>query len=157
MLHARHGMTLVELLAAVTLLAILASAVLPFTRMTVQRTKELELKRDLRTIRTAIDEYKKNYDKAVEQKKIIASSNLSGYPKTLELLVEGDDFGGLYQVKQKFLRRIPRDPMNRDNDTWGLRAYSDEPGSRVWGKDDVYDIYSLSEGVALDGSRYKDW
>lgn len=156
-LRSRHGMTLVELLIAVTLLSILAAAVLPFTRMTVQRTKELELKRNLRTIRTALDEYKKSYDKAVEQKKIIASSNVSGFPKTLELLVEGDDFGGLHQIKQKFLRKIPRDPMNLENGAWGLRSYKDEPDSKIWGKEDVYDVYSLSEGVALDGSRYKDW
>ena len=145
------------MLITISLLAILVSAIIPFSRTTAQRTREVELKRNLRILRTAIDDYKKAYDKAVEQKKIIASSNQSGYPKTLELLVEGDDFGGLYSFKQKFLRRIPPDPMNRENGKWGLRSYKDEPDSRIWGKEDVYDVYSLNEGVALDGSRYKDW
>jgi len=152
---------MVELLVAVTLLALLASAVLPFTRMTAQRTREVELRRNLRIMRTALDDYKKAYDKAVEQKKIVAVQNLSGYPKTLELLVEGDDFGGLYGVKRKFLRRIPPDPMNPapagQPPQWGLRSYSDQPDSTNWGREDVFDVYSLSEGVAIDGSSYKDW
>lgn len=155
------GLSLVELLVAVTLLALLASAVLPFTRMTAQRTREVELRRNLRTIRTAIDDYKKAYDKAVEQKKIVATANASGYPKTLELLVEGEDFGGLYGTKRKFLRRIPYDPMNPpqpgQQPQWGLRSYVDQPDSTVWGREDVFDVYSLSEGVAIDGSNYKDW
>lgn len=157
MIRSRQGVTLVELLFAVTLLAILASAIVPFTRMTAQRTREVELRRNLRVIRTAIDEYKKAYDKAVEQKKIVAVINVSGYPKTLELLVEGDDFGGLYGTKRKFLRRIPPDPMNPPSGTWGMRSYTDDQESTMWGKEDLYDVYSLSEGVALDGSRYKDW
>ncbi len=156
-----RGFTLVELLVAVALLALLASAVLPFTRMTAQRTREIELRRNLRTIRTAIDDYKKHYDKAIELKKLMAVENLSGYPRTLELLVEGDDFGGLYGSKRKFLRRIPADPMNPpapgQPPQWGLRSYSDQPDSTNWGREDVFDIYSLSEGVAIDGSRYKDW
>ncbi len=156
-----RGLTLVELLVAITLLALLASAVLPFSRMTAQRTREIELRRNLRTIRTAIDDYKKTYDKAIEQKKIMAVENLSGYPKTLELLVEGDDFGGLYGAKRKFLRRIPPDPMNPPGPgqppQWGLRSYSDQPDSTNWGREDVFDVYSLSEGVAIDGSNYKDW
>lgn len=150
-----------ELLVAVTLLALLASAVLPFTRMTAQRTREVELKRNLRTIRTAIDDYKKAHDKAIEQKKIVAVQNISGYPKSLELLVEGEDFGGLYGAKRKFLRRIPADPMNPPGPgqppQWGLRSYADQPDSTSWGREDVFDVYSLSEGVAIDGSSYKDW
>lgn len=155
------GLTLVELLVAVTLLALLASAVLPLAQMTAKRTREIELRRNLRTIRTAIDDYKKAYDKAIEQKKIVAIKNLSGYPKTLELLVTGDDFGGLYGTKHKFLRRIPADPMNPPSPgqppQWGLRSYSDQPDSTNWDREDVFDLYSLSEGVAIDGSRYKDW
>lgn len=155
------GVTLVELIIAVTLLALLASAILPFGRMTAKRTKEIELRRNLRTIRLAIDDYKKAYDKAVEQKKIVVVQNASGYPKTLELLVEGDDFGGLYGTKRKFLRRIPRDPMNPapagQPPLWGMRSYTDKPDSDVWGKEDVFDVYSLSDEVAIDGSSYKDW
>jgi general secretion pathway protein G len=154
------GVTLVELIIAVTLLALLASAVLPFTRMTAKRTKEIELRRNLRTIRIAIDDYKKAYDKAVEQKKILASLNVSGYPKTLEILVEGEDFGGLYGAKRKFLRRIPSDPMHpvqKGEPQWGMRSYADRPDSNSWSGEDVFDVYSLSEGVAIDGSSYKDW
>jgi len=157
MIRSRQGVTLVELLFAVTLLAILASAIVPFTRMTAQRTREVELRRNLRLIRTAIDDYKRAYDKAVEQKKIVAVINVSGYPKTLELLVEGDDFGGLYGTKRRFLRRIPPDPVNPPSGIWGMRSYIDDQKSTIWGKEDLYDVYSLSEGVALDGSRYKDW
>lgn len=157
----RRGLTLVELIVAVTLLALLASAVLPMTRMTAQRTREIELRRNLRQIRTAIDDYKKAYDKAVELKKIPVVQNVSGYPKTLEVLLEGDEFGGLYSAKRKFLRRIPTDPMNPpkpgQKPEWGLRSYADKPDSAIWGGEDVYDVYSLSEGVAIDGSSYKDW
>jgi len=157
MLFNRCGVTLVELLVAVALLAVLTSAILPFNRMTAQRTRELELRRNLRTIRTALDDYKHAYDKAIEQKKIVAVANATGYPKTLEVLVEGDDFGGLYAVKRKFLRRIPPDPMNPPTGQWGLRSYVDAPDTDIWGKEDVYDIYSQSGGVALDGSKYKEW
>lgn len=157
MFRSVRGITLVELLVTVTLLAILASAVLPFSRMTAQRTRELELRRNLRTIRTALDNYKKEYDKAVEQKKITPASNQSGYPKTLELLVEGDDFGGLHSIKRKFLRRIPPDSMNPPSGEWGLRSYVDDQDSTNWGREDVYDIYSKGQGTALDGSHYGDW
>lgn len=150
-----------ELIVAVTLLALLASAVLPMSRMTAQRTREIELRRNLRQLRTAIDEYKKAYDKAIELKKIPVVQNVSGYPKTLELLVEGEDFGGMYGTKRKFLRRLPTDPMNPpkpgQQPAWGLRSYTDEPDSTAWSGEDVYDVYSLSEGVAIDGSSYKDW
>lgn len=160
-LFSRAGLTLIELVMATAILAILASAAVPLTQMSARRTREVELRRNLREIRTAIDEYKKIYDKAVEQKKIMAVTNRSGYPKTLELLVEGDNFGGLYQMKRKFLRRIPTDPLNRPADgeapVWGLRSYFDKPGSAIWGKQDIFDVYSQSEGVAIDGSSYKDW
>jgi general secretion pathway protein G len=155
------GVTLIELIFAVTLLALLASAILPFARMTAKRTKEIELRRNLRTIRLAIDDYKKAYDKAVEQKKIVVTLQASGYPKTLELLVEGEDFGGLYGTKRKFLRRIPPDPMNPSQPgqppQWGMRSYIDKPDATSWGKEDVFDVYSLSDEVAIDGSNYKDW
>lgn len=155
------GLTLVELIISITLLALLASAVLPLSRMTTQRSKEVELRRNLRELRTAIDDYKKAYDKAIELKKILTVQNASGFPKTLEVLVEGEDFGGMYGAKKKFLRRIPVDPMNPSQPgsppQWGLRSYSDAPDSDHWSGEDVYDVYSLSEGVAIDGSRYKDW
>lgn len=155
------GLTLVELVATVAILGVLASAVLPLVRMTSQRTREIELRRTLRVVRTALDDYKKAYDKAVTEKKIVPLVNKSGYPDTLQVLVNGQDFGGLYPYKRKFLRRVPVDPMNPvrpgEEPRWGLRSYADRPDSDVWGGEDVYDVYSLSERIAIDGSRYKDW
>lgn len=155
------GVTLLELMVTVAILAILFAGIVPITRMTAKRTKEIELRRDLRTIRTAIDDFKKSYDKAVNDKKIVGSANKSGYPETLDQLVDGYDFGGLYAYKKKFLRRIPADPINPpepgEKPKWGLRSYSDQPDSDMWGGEDVYDVYSLSEGTAIDGTRYRDW
>jgi general secretion pathway protein G len=129
--------------------------------MTMKRNREMELRRELRLMRTAIDNYKKNYDQAVLEKKLIAGTDDSGYPKTLEDLVEGYDFGGLVDYKKKFLRRIPSDPFNRatpgEEPKWGLRSFKDEPDSSTWGGEDVFDVYSLSEETAIDGTKYKDW
>jgi general secretion pathway protein G len=151
------GLTLVELIITLTIMSILATAVLPMAQVTVQRTKELELRRDLRTIRTAIDDYKKDYDKAVREKKIIPALNETGYPKELDDLVEGSDWGGLYPFKRRYLRRIPKDPFDEYDLGWGLRSYKDEPDARSWGGGDIYDVYSQSDRVALDGTPYRSW
>lgn len=151
------GVTLIELVIAMAILAILASVVLPLSEVTVTRTKELELRRSLREIRTAIDEYKIDYDKAVAEKKIFATVGESGYPEELERLLEGNDWGGLYPFKKKYLRRLPKDPFDRDDYGWGLRSYFDDAESTIWGGEDVYDIYSQSDGVALDGTYYREW
>jgi len=157
----RRGVSLIELIVTMTILAILASVIMPLTEMTARRSRELELRRNLRVIRTAIDDFKKSYDKAVDDKKIIPSLNKSGYPESLQQLVDGHDFGGLYPVKKKFLRRIPVDPLNPvrsgEEPKWGLRSYADKPDSNMWGGEDVYDVYSLNEGTAIDGSKYKEW
>lgn len=139
------------------ILAILATAIVPFAEVTVQRTKELELRRNLRIIRTALDGYKKDYDKAVSEKKISASLNATGYPEELQVLLEGDDWGGLYDEKKKYLRRIPRDPFDANDDGWGLRAYADDYDSTVWGGQDIYDVYSQSDRLGLDGTLYSSW
>lgn len=153
----QRGLTLLELLIAMVILAVLAAAVLPMAEVTVKRTKELELHRSLRTIRTAIDEYKADFDKAVAEKKIIPELGETGYPEELENLVRGDDWGELYPYKRKYLRRIPKDPFDRNDDGWGLRSYADDPESTVWGGEDIFDVYSQSDGIALDGTPYDTW
>jgi general secretion pathway protein G len=153
----RKGLTLVELLITVTILAVLAAAVLPMAEVTAKRTKELELRRSLRMLRTAIDAYKEDFDRAVKEKKIISALNETGYPEELENLVEGSDWGGLYPYKRRYLRRIPRDPFDEYDAGWGLRSYADDPDSTGWGGQDIYDVYSQSEGTALDGTLYRSW
>lgn len=156
----KRGLSLIELVVTMVILTMLASLIVPSSQMAAKRTKEIELKRSLREIRTAIDEYKKNYDKAVSDQKTVQTLNATGYPKTLELLVEGDDFGGLVKEKKRFLRRIPKDPFYKAQEgepAWGMRSHADEPDSSTWGGEDVFDVYSLSDGVAIDDTKYKDW
>lgn len=158
-----RGVTLVELVVTLVILSILATLILPSAQMAAKRTKELELRRNLRIIRTAIDEYYRNYERAVFEKKMFQTLNKSGYPETLQVLVDGYDFGGLVSYKKKFLRRIPSDPFvktksdAKDEEKWGLRSYVDKPDSTTWGGEDVYDVYSLSDETAIDGTKYKDW
>lgn len=157
----QSGVTLVELVVTVSILALLGSVVLPLAAMTGKRVREMELQRNLRMIRTAIDDYKDAYDAAVAAHSIAATVNRSGYPRNLEVLVQGDDFGGAFAYKRRFLRRIPQDPMNpgegAEGPRWGLRSYADSPDSRVWGREDVFDLYSESTERAIDGSLYRDW
>ncbi|MGE5199906.1 MAG: type II secretion system protein [Rhodospirillaceae bacterium] len=151
-----RGFTLVELLVVTTVILVLAGAVLPLARVTIQREREIELHRALREIRTAIDKYKD----AVDQGQIGGTDNQlgsEGYPPDLETLVEGVTAAGdASGRKLKFLRRIPVDPMTRSTD-WGLRSYQDAPDARSWGGKNVFDVYSRSEGTALDGTKYRDW
>lgn len=153
----QKGLTLIELIITLIILSVLAAVVLPMAEVTVKRTKELELQRSLRQIRTAIDEYKKDFDKAVAEKKIIPSINETGYPKELEDLVKGSDWGRMYPYKRKYLRRIPKGPFDEYDQGWGLRSYADDPDTTVWSGTDVYDVYSQSEGIALDGTLYNTW
>lgn len=150
------GYTFIELLVVAALLSVLASAVLPLARVTIQRQRELELRRTLRELRTAIDHFKDAADGG-----LIAPTELKlgneGYPPDLDVLVEGIPASGdATGRKLKFLRRIPRDPLTGEGE-WGKRSYQDKPDSRSWGGQNVFDVYSLSEGTALDGSKYKDW
>lgn len=153
----RRGLTLLELLITLAILSVLAAAVLPLAEVTVRRTKEIELRRALREIRTAIDAYKIDHDRAVEEKKIIPSLNETGYPEELEDLVKGNDWGGLYPFERRYLRRIPKDPFDEYEEGWGMRAYADDPDSTVYGGGDVYDVYSQSEKTGLDGTAYNTW
>jgi general secretion pathway protein G len=156
-----RGISLIELIVTLIILSILAGLILPSAQMTMKRARELELRRDLRVIRTAIDDYKKNYDQAITEKKILTVMDKSGYPETLQVLVDGYDFGGLANYKKKFLRRIPVDPFNPtkpgEEPKWELRSYKDEPDTSSWGGEDVYDVHSQSGETAIDGTKYKDW
>lgn len=152
-----RGLTLLELIIALVIMSILASAIVPLAQVTVKRTKEIELRRALRTIRTAIDDYKADFDKAVAEKKYTKEIDETGYPKELEALVEGNDWGGLYSYKRKYLRRIPKDPFDRNDEGWGMRSLADEPDSTIWGGEDVFDVYSQSTEKALDGTTYNEW
>jgi general secretion pathway protein G len=155
------GLSIIELIVTVAILSILAALVMPLTQMTAKRIKEVELRRNLRIIRTALDDYKKTYDQAVDEKKILASVDKSGYPETLQVLVDGYDFGGLVNYKKKFLRNIPADPFNPpkagEEPKWRLRSYKDDPESTLWGGEDVYDVHSLSTETAIDGTKYEEW
>ena len=154
--RSERGFTFVELLVVSTILLILASAVMPLARVSIQRQRESELRRILREVRTAIDKHKDAADAG-----LIASFDIKagteGYPASLETLVEGvakaNDASG---IKLKFLRRIPIDPITHSNE-WGMRAYGDKPDSTAWGGGNVFDIYSKATGKALDGTKYRDW
>jgi general secretion pathway protein G len=150
------GYTFVEVLVVAVVLLILASAAMPLARVTIQRQREVELRRTLRELRTAIDRYKDAADQG-----IIAATDLrpgnENYPSTLEVLVEGvTKAGDATGVKLKFLRRIPVDPMTGEAE-WGLRSYQDKPDSTSWGGQNVYDVHTKSEGTALDGTKYREW
>src|SRR3990172_2844639 len=145
------GITLIELIVVIAIVGILASAAMPFSRMGVQRTKELELRGNLRLLRTAIDEFKKDCDnKKLSTVEGYCKSDQNNYPETLEQLTEPLKLAGVVSATRKYLRRKPRDPMapldspDKSNN-WGLRSYSDEPDSHDWGGGNVYDVYSMSE------------
>jgi general secretion pathway protein G len=146
------GFTMVELAVVAAMIAILAAMAVPVARYSLRRQKELELRHELRTMRDAIDAYKKVADAGLIQIQL----GSEGYPPDLETLVKGVELVGKIDKKQKFLRRIPIDPMT-GKDEWGMRSYQDEHDSFGWGGQNVYDVYTLSEGRALDGSYYKDW
>ncbi len=157
------GITLIELLVVIVIVGILASAAMPFSRMTVQRTREIELRENLRILRTAIDEFKKDCDaKLLSSLEGYCKSEEYNYPESLEQLLEPLKLAGGADKTKKYLRRIPKDPMTAVEspdkpNNWGLRSYGDEPDSDSWGGGNVYDIYSKSKAVALDGTNYHTW
>jgi general secretion pathway protein G len=155
-LRVERGFTFIELLVVTTILIILASAIMPLARVTLQREREVELHRALREIRLAIDKYKDAVDTGqIGSTDIRAGSE--GYPPDLDTLVEGvskaNDASG---IKLKFLRRVPMDPITHSTE-WGMRSYQDKPDSSSWGGQNVYDVYSKAEGTGLDGTKYKEW
>lgn len=151
-----RGYTFVELLVVASIILILASAVMPLAKVSATRTREAELRRALREMRTAIDKYKDAVDNG-QIGAIDVKAGSEGYPPDLETLVEGvgvaNDASGR---KLKFLRKVPIDPMTNSNE-WGLRSYQDRPDATSWGGQNVFDVYTKSTGIALDGTKYRDW
>jgi len=143
---------LIELIAAIAILLLLCTAALPFARVQIIRAREIELRADLRMMREAIDQFKRYADIGMFDD---IRPGSRGYPPDLKTLVEGERWGPT-DTKYKFLRRIPVDPMTGRAD-WGLRAVQDDPDSRSWGGQNVFDVYSTSDKIALDGTRYSDW
>ncbi|HUM04485.1 MAG TPA: type II secretion system protein [Terriglobales bacterium] len=144
-----RGFTLIELIAATTILIILTGMAVPLVRMTVKRERERELRYDLWMLRDAVDRYKDAADRGAFQIKV----GSEGYPPDLDTLVNGVDVGG---KKLKFLRKIPVDPMTGQAE-WGMRSMQDDPTSESWGGQNVFDVYSKSQDTALDDTKYKDW
>jgi general secretion pathway protein G len=147
-----HGFTLIELIVTVMIVSILAGLAVPLARNSIKRQKEIELHTALREIRTALDKYKDLSDRGF----IMTKLDTEGYPEKLEVLVEGVEMVGAVDKKLKFLRRIPIDPMTNTTD-WGKRSYQDDPKATSWGGQNVFDVYTKSEGTAFDGTKYKEW
>ncbi len=151
-----RGFSFVELLAVTSIILILASAIMPLVKVSIRRQKEVELRRSLREMRLAIDRFKDAADLQQIAMQDVEAGN-EGYPESLEILVEGVTMSGDASGKKlKFLRRIPLDPLTGSAE-WGMRSYQDKPDSTSWGGQNVYDVYTKSDGVALDGTKYKDW
>lgn len=150
------GLTTVELLAAVGVLLVLMSVAIPLKRWDEKRRREEILRIDLRTMRDAIDQYKKKVDEGKIQQKDV---DQRGYPRDLDELVEGVDVGDPQSgqtKKVRFLHAIPTDPFTGEAE-WGVRSYQDDWDATSWGGENVWDVYSLAPGKALDGTYYKDW
>ena len=144
-----QGFTLLELLVATTILVVLSTLAVPLARLTIQREKERQLRYALWQMRDSIDRYKDAADRSLFQTKVDSQN----YPPDLETLVKGVDAQG---KKVRFLRQIPVDPMTGTKE-WGLRSMQDDPESDSWGGQSVFDVFTKSQGTALDGTKYKDW
>ena len=163
MIMKRKGLTLIELLVVIAIVGILAAAAMPLSRMTVKRTREMELRGNLRVLRNAIDAFRKDCEPTAKKLSTdYCKQDQDFYPESLEQLTEPLKLAGAVDRTKKYLRRIPKDPMTPAEapdkpNNWGLRAYGDEAGSSQWGGGNVYDVYSKSSAVALDGSQYTTW
>ena len=149
---AQSGMTLLELIIACAILVVLASVAVPLERVNIIHRREAQLRYDLREMRDAIDRYKDDADKNLIQ----VQAGTEGYPPDLQTLVTGVQLTGAKDQHVRYLRTIPVDPMTGSAD-WGLRSVQDDPDARSWGGQDVFDVYSQSNGTALNGTRYADW
>lgn len=149
----RSGLTLVELIVAFTIMALLATMAVPLARYKVRRERERDLIYALREIRAAIDKYKDMADAQMIPPGKLGSEN---YPEDLQVLVDGVKASGSVDKKIKFLRRMPRDPFTGTRE-WGKRAVSDDPKSKSWGGSNVFDVYSQTDQKAADGTPYSEW
>ncbi|HWK31182.1 MAG TPA: type II secretion system protein [Terriglobales bacterium] len=145
----QSGVTLIELIVAITIIGILMGVAVPLAKVTMRRERERELRRDLWEMRDAIDRYKDAADRGAFQIKL----GSEGYPPDLETLVEGVDVQG---KKVRFLRRIPKDPMTGSTE-WQLHSLQDDPKSTSWGGQNVFDVTTKSQATAIDGSHYNEW
>jgi general secretion pathway protein G len=139
-------------MASIAIILLLTTIALPLARVQIQRAREVELRRDLRDMREAIDRYKFFADHGM----IPVKADTFGYPPDLQTLVEGVTLKGTATAKYKFLRKLPVDPMTNTAD-WGMRSMQDDADSRSWGGQNVFDVYSKSDAKALDGTKYSDW
>ena len=146
------GFSAVELAIVCAMIMILTAMVVPVSRYGIKRQKEIELRYDMRLMRTAIDKYKQYSDAGLIPVKL----DTEGYPPDLDTLVKGVELVGQLNKKMKFLRKVPVDPLTGKAE-WGLRSLQDEPDSTSWGGQNVFDVYTLSPDRAIDKSRYKDW
>ena len=144
---------MVEMAVVAAMITILTAMAIPVARYALKRQDELELRYELRLLRNAIDKYKQYSDAGLIP---LAGVDTEGFPKDLDSLVTGVDLIGQLNKKMKFLRKVPIDPMTKKAE-WGLRSIQDDPNSFAWGGQNVYDVYSLSGGRAIDGTLYKDW
>jgi general secretion pathway protein G len=151
-LKRERGFTLIELLVTVMILSILVGVAVPLARNSIKRQREIELREDLRLMRTAIDKYKDLSDRGF----IMVKVDTEGYPESLQVLVDGVQLVGQVDKKVKFLRKIPIDPMTNTTE-WGQKSYQDDPKATSWGGQNVFDVYTKSEGTAFDGTKYKEW
>jgi len=147
-----RGFSLVELIATVAIIAILVGMALPLARNSLKREREAELRQALREMRKAIDTWKEASDGG----KIEVPTDTEGYPQTLDAMVNGVQLIGQAGKNLKVLRKIPTDPMTNSTD-WGMRSYQDEVTAGSWGGQNIFDVYSKSDGIAFDGTRYRDW
>ena len=157
---ASHGLTLVEMLVTLVILSVLAAVAMPYAEIGVRREKEIELRRSLREIRTAIDRFHDDWTHG-DLSKTGDGVSEDGFPETLDVLVDGADAGDAKGTKRRYLRRVPRDPFGdpekKTTEQWQLRGYQDETDSSSWGGKDVYDVRTRRQGEALDGSKYPEW
>ena len=154
----QSGFTLLEIIIVITILSVLTAAAIPMVRNTVKREREAELRLALRQLRQAIDRYR-DYAERNPNAIPIEWRTETRFPKELKLLVEGftpANVVGTSDARVRFLRRLPLDPLTGDTD-WGMRSYKDKPDSTSWGGEDVFDVYTQSDGEALNGTKYKDW